>query len=226
MAAAVGYVRVSSGVQVEGTGLEVQRRSIEVTAGRLGLTLIDWCEDAGVSGTIEALDRPGFNALVAHLAAGDATVVLAHHADRLARTLHVQEAALAVLWSYGATVVLGGEELSPHDSSDPMRTLIRQITGAVAEYSRRDVISKMHSGRRAVRRLSPSRYIGGNTVPAGCEVRGGVLTATPQLLEEIAAIRRGLAEGLSLRQVGLSLDPTLQSVQVQRRLRTAERLGL
>lgn len=222
--AAVGYLRVSSGVQVEGTGLEVQRASIEATAARLGLTIVAWCEDAGVSGTVEALDRPGFNCLVEHLASGEAAYVLAHHADRLARTLHVQEAALAVLWQHGATVVLGGEVVHADDPADPMRTLIRQILGAVAEYSRRDVVVKMHSGRKAVRRREPDRYIGGATIPAGCEVVDGHLVATPELVQELAAIRAGLSSGLTLTAVGRQLG--LQTVQVQRRLATAERLGL
>src|SRR4051794_23986336 len=172
---AVGYLRVSSGVQLEGTGLAVQQQSIEVTAKRLGLQIVAWCSDEGVSGTIEALDRAGFNCLVEHLAAGAADHVLVHHADRLARTLHVQEAALAILWQHGATVVLGGELVRADDPSDPMRTLIRQILGAVAEYSRRDVVTKMQAGRRAVRRRDPSRYIGGATVPFGCEVVDGQL---------------------------------------------------
>lgn len=226
MTAAIGYVRVSSGVQVEGTGLDVQRASIEASASRLGLEVVAWCEDAGVSGTIEALDRPGFNSLVSLLEEGVARVVLAHHADRLARTLHVQEAALAVLWSHGATVVLGGEELRPDDSSDPMRTLIRQITGAVAEYSRRDVISKMQSGRRALRRSSPQRYIGGNTVPSGCEVVDGVIVPTEGLRREVAVIRAGLEAGWSLREIGRRMCPPLQAVQVRRRLETADRLGV
>ena len=221
---AVGYLRVSSSVQVEGTGLDVQRASIEATATRMGLVILAWCEDAGVSGTVEALDRPGFNCLVEHLASGEAAYVLAHHADRLARTLHVQEAALAVLWQHGATVVLGGEVVQADDPSDPMRTLIRQILGAVAEYSRRDVVVKMHSGRKAVRRREPDRYIGGATIPAGCSVVDGRLVATRQLIDELAAIRAGIGSGLSLSAVGRRLR--LQSVQVQRRLATAERLGL
>ena len=221
---AIGYLRVSTNVQVrDGFGLDVQRASIEETSERIGAEIVAWCSDEGVSGTVEALDRPGFNCVVKHLTAGDADVVIVHHADRLARTLTVQEAALAVLWTHRATVYIGGDEVVADDPSDPIRTMVRQILGAVNEYARRDAMLKMHSGRKAIRRADPGRYIGG-VPPVGCVVVDKRLVATPAFVEQIAAIRDGLASGLSPNAVAKNLG--LHPQQISRRLATAERVSI
>jgi DNA invertase Pin-like site-specific DNA recombinase len=222
---AIGYLRVSTaGQALEGSGLDVQRASIEATAARLELPIVAWCSDEGVSGTTDALDRTGFNCVVDHLISRDADTVLVHHADRLARDMMVQEAALAILWQHGATVFFGGELVRADDPNDSTRRLLRQIMGVIADYSRRDVIAKMHGGRKAIRRTDPGRYIGGRTVPAGCEVVDGRIIATPALVEELAVIRSGIQDGLTMNAVGKQLG--LTGVQVKRRLATAHRLGL
>ena len=221
----VGYVRVSTTVQAEdGFGLDVQRASIIAAADRLGIDIVAWCEDAAVSGTKDALDRDGFNCLVRHLLDGDADTVLIHHGDRLARNLTVHEAALAVLWSHGADVYIAGELVQADDPSDPIRTMVRQILGAVNEYARKDAMLKMHGGRKAIRKSEPSRYIGGATIPFGCTVEDGRLVAGPALIEQVDAIVAGRAAGLSWATIGRPLG--LLTHQVKRRLDVAVRLGL
>jgi DNA invertase Pin-like site-specific DNA recombinase len=159
-----------------------------------------------------------------HVVDGDASVVIVHHLDRLARTLTVQEAALAVLWRSGVEVIAGGEVVVADDPSDPMRTMLRQIMGAVAEYERRHVILKLHSGRKAKRRSKPTGYIGGHTVPAGCAVVDGEIVARDATVQEAALIRQLRANGANWTAIGRELGG-IQGVQVQRRLATAERLG-
>ena len=222
---AVGYLRVSTTVQADdGFGLDVQRASIIATADSLGIEIVAWCEDAAVSGTKDALDRAGFNCLVRHLLDGDADTVLIHHGDRLARNLTVHEAALAVLWSHGAHVYIGGELVQADDPSDPIRTMVRQILGAVNEYARKDAMLKMHGGRKSIRKSDPTRYIGGATIPFGCAVEDGRLVAGQELIEQVDTIVAGRATGMSWAAIGRPLG--LLTHQVKRRLEVAVRLGL
>ena len=101
--------------------------------------------------------------------------------------------------------------------------MVRQILGAVNEYARRDAMLKMHSGRKAIRRADPARYIGG-IVPAGCVVIDGRLTATPEFIDQIKGIREGIASGMSANAVAKELG--MHPQQISRRLATATRVGI
>lgn len=225
MIPALSYIRVSTKTQVEtGNGLELQRAANAATAAARGMTIVAECVDPGVSGTIEALDRPGFECLVNELLDRGPMPVIVYSMDRLARTLTVQEAALAILWKRGATVIAGGEDVLANDPSDPIRTLINQIIGAVSEFERQTIINRMSRGRKAARRTDPTRYIGGRTVPAGCTVVGGQLVATRELRDLLTTIRKGQSNKVPLHTIGRPLG--LTGVQVKRRLETAERMGI
>jgi DNA invertase Pin-like site-specific DNA recombinase len=225
MIPALSYIRVSTKTQAEtGNGLELQREANAATASLRGMTIVAECGDPGVSGTIEALDRPGFECLVAELIERGPMPVIVYSMDRLARTLTVQEAALAVLWKRGATVIAGNEEILASDPSDPIRTLLRQIIGAVAEFEHKTIVNRMSRGRKAARRTDPTRYIGGRTIPAGCTVVGGQLVATDELVKLVTGIRAKMKAGVPAHTAGKPHG--LTGVQVKRRLETAERMGI
>jgi DNA invertase Pin-like site-specific DNA recombinase len=70
--------------------------------------------------------------------------------DRLARALGVQETVLAVAWRAGAKVFSADTgEILQDDPSDPMRTLLRQVVGAVAEFERALIAKRLRDGRAA-----------------------------------------------------------------------------
>jgi len=222
---AISYIRVSTATQADtGNGMDMQRTAIASTARARGLEIVAECVDAGVSGTVDALDRPGFNCLVEALNDRGPLTVITYSMDRLARTLTVQEAALAILWRNGATVIAGGEEVLANDPQDPIRTMLRQIVGAVSEFERQTIINRMARGRVEARRKDTTKYVGGRTVPAGCTVVDGHLVATTELVEIVSKIRTGQAAGLPVHTIGRPLG--LTGVQVKRRLETAERLGI
>jgi len=64
----LAYVRVSKG-DPDSVGLAAQRATIQAEADRRGWSL-EWYEDAGISA--RSLNRPGIQAALARLAAGEA----------------------------------------------------------------------------------------------------------------------------------------------------------
>jgi DNA invertase Pin-like site-specific DNA recombinase len=104
----VGYVRVSTDRQSEeGFGLTIQREAVCRWARRAGHRLVAVHADEGVSGTLPAAARPGLTAALDMIRTGAADALVLAKLDRLARTLSVQEAALARVWAQGGRVFLG-----------------------------------------------------------------------------------------------------------------------
>src|ERR1700758_2336333 len=90
---AVVYVRQSTPQQVQ-LNLESQRRQYEVVevARRRGFTNIEVIDDDLGRTASGAVERPGFDRLVAALCAGQVGAVLCLDASRLARTIEVDDA--------------------------------------------------------------------------------------------------------------------------------------
>ncbi len=126
----VGYVRVSTEIQVAGGGLDTQRRAIRTWCRTGGHTLVSLVADEGVSGSLA--DRPGLGEALALLRHGTARGLVVHRLDRLARDLVLQEQLLAECWKMGATVsstAAGEDGYLSDDPADPSRQLIRQVIG-------------------------------------------------------------------------------------------------
>lgn len=132
-----GYVRVSTIEQTNGYGPDAQRAAIRKAAKKLGAVLDrDWCEDLGLSGTLDETERPGLACALAKVKAGEADGILVKDIDRIARAVTVQEAFLAAVWTHGGRVFLAsGEEVPRDDPDDPMRTAMRQMMAVFSELS-------------------------------------------------------------------------------------------
>lgn len=155
----IGYTRVSSDSQVDGYGLDSQDRAVRAWARAGKHRLVSVISDIGVSGAVEAMDRPGLSEVLLRLAHHEAEGLVVARLDRLARALTVQEATLAVLWRSGREVFTADSgRVLADDPNDPMRTALRQVVGVFAELDRRMVVkrlrdgrdAKAHSGRKAV----------------------------------------------------------------------------
>lgn len=143
------YLRVSSAGQVDAWGLDRQEAAIKQYARTGGHQIAAWYRDEGVSGTIEALDRPQLAAAIRELRPGIDGILVAD-LDRFARSLTVQEAALAVIWRAGGRVFTAASgEVHTDDPDDPGRTLIRQVMGAVIEFEKRQAVKRMRGGMLA-----------------------------------------------------------------------------
>lgn len=119
--------------------------------------------DDALSGALGIEARPGLEAALVALERGEADGLVVHRPDRLARELHIQEAALAHAWSVGRHVrvfeAAEGEEIKRDDPNDPQRKFLRQVMGAAAELERGLIRARLQGGRR--RKAQRGGYIGG-----------------------------------------------------------------
>jgi len=146
---AFGYIRVSGQSQVEGDGFDRQTEAIERYAKGNNLKIVRWFREEGVSGTLES--RPEFDAMMTELLADGVHAVVVERLDRLARELLIQEKLLAEFRKHGIELLstAGGE--ADLGSSDPSRVLVRQMLGAVAQYDKSMIVSKLRAARMRVK---------------------------------------------------------------------------
>lgn len=203
----VGYVRVSSNGQLDGYGPDAQRADIRAWAKANGHRIVLWTEDA-ITGTCDALDRPGFAEAVEMIATKRAEGIVVARLDRLARSVTVQESALAYLWRLGASVyAVDSGEVHADDPDDPMRTFVRQVMGGIAQLDRAMTVRRLAQGRRA-KAAEGKKAVGSYRVGERGTGKGRTRDAGPDAAEQravsrIVALRR---EGWSYREIAATLD--------------------
>lgn len=187
---AISYLRVSGKGQVDGDGFPRQREAIARHARAKGLKLVGEYRDEGVSGTRELENREGLRELIARIRANGVRIVLVENATRLARDLMVGEVILREFRDLDVTVVAAdsGTDLTVGDD-DPTRRLIRQVLGAVAEFEKSVLVSKLRAARIRKRRLT-----------GHCEGRKrfGARVGEIEAVRRIAALRRKPRNGSAL----------------------------
>jgi len=149
---AVGYMRTSSATNVgaDKDSEKRQRIAIEQFAKASGFVLVDWFYDPAVSGADPIESRPGFSALLDRIEGNGAKTVIVEDASRFARDLMTQELGILALIRRGMTVITtSGDVLT--DSSDPSRTMMRQIAGSFAQYEKARLVAKLKAARDRIR---------------------------------------------------------------------------
>lgn len=134
-----------------------EREAVERYARLVGYDLVGEYRDEGVSGTKELEDREGLSELT-RIRANGVRVVIVERADRIARDLLVSEVILGQFRDLGVTVVAvvaadGGTDLTAGDE-DPTRVLIRQVLGAVAQFEKSVIVSKLKAARQRKKRAT------------------------------------------------------------------------
>lgn len=195
------YTRVSTDTQAEqGLGLAMQERAIRDWAKANGHKVVGKHSDSGISGSNGLDTRPGLAAAFGDLEDGKADALAVYRLDRLARKLASQETWIERLEQAGRQVISVTE---PQYGDDEMRTLVRQILGAVAQYERVVIVKRMQGGRRAKHERGGYAYGG---PPYGWHAEGGELVPDPQeqaIRDRMASMR---AAGRSLRQIADTLN--------------------
>lgn len=201
---AVGYIRVSSATQIDGYGLTAQEQDVRKCAKVHGLKLVGLTRDEGVSGSIEAVDRPGLAEALATIEGGEAQLLLVPKLDRLARKLTIQEAALAQVWRHGGRVIACDQgEVAEDDPDDPMRTAMRQMVGVFSQLERAMIVARLRRGRRMKAELG-GRAVG--APPFGYIASEGRLVedeVEQRVIARMTAMREG---GRSLREIAEALN--------------------
>jgi len=149
---AVGYMRTSSASNVgaDKDSEKRQRVAIERFARASGFALVDWFYDPAVSGADPIESRPGFSALLDRIEDNGVKTVIVEDASRFARDLITQELGILALIGRGMTVITtSGDVLT--DSSDPSRTMMRQIAGSFTQYEKARLVAKLKAARDRIR---------------------------------------------------------------------------
>lgn len=156
---AFGYLRVSGKAQVDGDGFPRQREAIEKWAAANDVTIVQWFEEKGVSGSL--LERPALSEMMVALMSNGVRLVVVEKLDRIARDQMVQETIIQSLLKQGFELVsaAGGEENLCGD--DPGRKLMRTIMGAIAEYDKMMVVLKLRAARQRTK-AKGGKYEGRN----------------------------------------------------------------
>ena len=212
MRSLVIYCRTSTHNGAGGDSLDAQEEECRAWAANHGHGVVGVHRDQALSGGLGIEDRPGLTAAIVALERSVADGIVVHRIDRLARELHVQEAALAHAWAVGEHVAVfeaaEGGEVRRDDPEDPHRRFLRQVMGAAAELERGLIKARLHGGRR--RKARAGGYVGGRPLHAkfGYELVEGVYVPIQSQQATIERI-------LDLRRCGATWDAIANTLTVE-----------
>jgi DNA invertase Pin-like site-specific DNA recombinase len=201
----LGYIRVSTDKQAEeGLGLEVQEEAIRSWCLSHQMELLSIHRDEGLSGSLDPGDRPGLAAALEAIESGEAAALIVHKLDRLARSLTVQEAALAHVWRSGGEVfTVDGGQVARDDPDDPVRTAMRQMIGVFSQLEKGMIASRMRAGRRLKAERGGYAY---GRPPYGYRAENKELVANAAEQLAIALAWNMRSDGASLRAIASTLE--------------------
>lgn len=145
---AVAYFRTSSGTNVgeDKDTLKRQREAVTRYAKSAGYQVIAEYSDDGVKGADPVDLRPGFAAMMKHIAGNGVRTILVETASRFARDLIVQETGWRFLKDAGITLAAADSPDAFLDDT-PTAVLIRQILGAVSQFEKAMLVAKLKGAR-------------------------------------------------------------------------------
>ncbi len=196
MKTASAYYRTSSATNVghDKDSLRRQQEAVRTYAAANRLKIVAESHDAAVSGADPIHQRRGFCELLSE--ANGPKTILVENASRFARDLAVQLAGQQLLKDQGY-------ELIPVDAPDyfldetPTAVMVRQILGAVSEFEKAQVVSKLKAARDRKREAAGK-----------CEGRKSYQELDPVLVREAKRLRRrspATGKRRSLRQISQEL---------------------
>lgn len=145
------YTRVSTvGQAVDGYGLDAQEDACRRWSAMNGHDVVAVLREEGVSGAKDESERPVLADALLRLRDGEADGIVVSTMDRLARSVTVQEAVLALIWQDDGRVFTADHgEVLRDDPDDPWRTAMREMAGVMAGLERRLIVKRLRDGRRA-----------------------------------------------------------------------------
>ena len=147
---AVYYIRTSSATNLDGDSEERQKVAIYAYAEKIGYEIVQGAYDQAVKGSDFTGEREGYKSLLEYCLANDVQVILCENASRFARDVIVQELGYRELKKLNLTLI-------PVDAPDyfsgdsPSLTMIRQILGAVSEFEKSNLVSKLRGARERIK---------------------------------------------------------------------------
>jgi DNA invertase Pin-like site-specific DNA recombinase len=171
----VGYMRTSSSSNVgeDRDSDKRQKAAIQAYVDRAGYEIVEWYYDAAVKGADPVDTRPGFKAMLERLLSNGVRTIIVETANRFARDLIVQETGYKMLQEHGiALIAADSPEAFVNDT--PTAVLIRQILGAVSQFEKAMLVSKL-KGARDRKRAKTGRKVGGRQNYAEININAVVL---------------------------------------------------
>jgi DNA invertase Pin-like site-specific DNA recombinase len=133
------YLRVSTASQTT----DNQRRELEAVALHRGWQIIEWYEDAGISGSKGRDKRPGLDRMLKDATRGRFAVVMAWSVDRLGRSLPHLVSTLQDIEGAGCALYLHQQAL---DTTTPSGRALFGMLGVFAEFERAMIRERVKAG--------------------------------------------------------------------------------
>ena len=186
----IGYVRCSTEEQGNsGAGLAAQREAIERECEHRGWQLAEVVEDVGYSA--KNLRRPGIQAALEQLRAGDAQALVTAKLDRLSRSMLDFTALMATAQKQGWALVALDCAV---DTTTPAGEAMANVLATFAQFERR-LIGQRTKDALAAKRAQGVRL--GRPPVLADDVRGRIRTERATTGASFAAIAAGLnSEGV------------------------------
>jgi DNA invertase Pin-like site-specific DNA recombinase len=145
---AIAYFRTSSETNVgdDKDSLKRQRAAVTAYAARAGYQVIAEYSDDGVKGADPVDQRPGFAAMLAHIAGNGVRTIIVETSSRFARDLIVAETGWRFLQDAGITLIAADSPDAFLDDG-PTATMVRQILGAVSQFEKAALVAKLKGAR-------------------------------------------------------------------------------
>ena len=140
------YLRVSTVEQSKKFGLDAQKEQCEAMAKVKGWDVVQTFSDKGLSGSLDATERPGMAALLDAAEQGEIDAVIFAALDRLGRETTIVLEIVEQLDEYGVELVSCRESL---DTSTPAGRFVLTMFAALAELEKDNIVKRLHRGRRA-----------------------------------------------------------------------------
>ena len=145
---AIAYFRTSSDTNVgaDKDSTQRQRSSVVKYAKAAGYEIIAEYTDDGVKGADPVDQRPGFAAMLAHIAGNGVRHIIVETSSRFARDLIVAETGWRFLQDAGITLIAADSPDAFLDDG-PTATMVRQILGAVSQFEKAALVAKLKGAR-------------------------------------------------------------------------------
>jgi DNA invertase Pin-like site-specific DNA recombinase len=185
-----GYIRVST--SNKGQTTDNQRKLIEDA----GFKVDNWVDELGISGSMDAQDRPGFKKMMQKLQEGDTIITVA--IDRLGRS--ASDVLNTVDYLKVKGVKLRVLSLDGVDLTSPTGRLLITLLAAVAEMEKNLIVERVHAG------LSRCKAEG--------RIFGKPLQVAPETIEKIVA---EFSQGMTVLQASLKYNLSTKTITSYRK---------
>ena len=194
------YRRVSSGSQVVGQSLEVQRKQGVALARTRGWEIVADYVDAGISGTLSGKQRPALKQLLRDVRNGLVDQVIVAAVDRLGRRTTVVLEIVDTLTAYGVVLTSCREGC---DTRTPQGACLVTQSAAQAELEWATALQRTADGRAERERNDGEK--GGN-LPLGYRRKAGQIVVDPRGAATVRRIFALKAAQRNLTQIADTLN--------------------